>query len=252
MLRSTAYSTKNADRSRSMGQIQQRIEPLAAGDKLTWEEFERAWEAMPELKRAELIGGTIYMPSPLAIPHSSNEIRVSVWLSLYGDATPGCQALAQATTRMFTDAPQPDCQLRILEECGGKSGVEGDYVRGAVELVAEICHSSAAYDLHQKKDLYRKVGVEEYVAVLVREKKVLWHRWQKGGYGFLSPDKYGIFHSVVFPGLWLNPKSLFADDLSELKRVLELGIKTPEHAAFVEKLAKRKKAHNLTQRRRNS
>jgi len=35
------------------------IEPLVAGDRLTREEFLRRWEAIPELKKAELIGGGV-------------------------------------------------------------------------------------------------------------------------------------------------------------------------------------------------
>jgi len=34
------------------------------------------------------------------------------------------------TWRMLGDAPQPDADLRIIEECGGKSHLEGKYVAG--------------------------------------------------------------------------------------------------------------------------
>ena len=47
------------------------IEPLSPGDQLTRaEEFLRPiWEAHPEIKRAELLGGIVYMPSPLSVQH---------------------------------------------------------------------------------------------------------------------------------------------------------------------------------------
>ena len=53
-----------------------RIPPLRNGDHLTREEFERRYSAMPELKRAELIEGVVYMPSPVRIdehgsPHAA-------------------------------------------------------------------------------------------------------------------------------------------------------------------------------------
>jgi hypothetical protein len=51
---------------------------------------------------------------------------------------------------MQEDSPQPDVYLRILPERGGQSGDRGLYAQGAPELVAEICLSSTAYDLHQK------------------------------------------------------------------------------------------------------
>ncbi len=38
---------------------------LENGDQLTRPEFERRYEAMPHLKKAELIEGVVYMPSPV-------------------------------------------------------------------------------------------------------------------------------------------------------------------------------------------
>ena len=38
------------------------LPPLREGDRLTREEFLRRWEAMPDLKWAELIDGIVYMP----------------------------------------------------------------------------------------------------------------------------------------------------------------------------------------------
>ena len=38
---------------------------LEPGDRLTRAEFERRYEAMPELRKAELIEGVVYMPSPV-------------------------------------------------------------------------------------------------------------------------------------------------------------------------------------------
>ena len=41
------------------------IPPLENGDRLTVAEFERRYEAMPHLKKAELIEGVVYVPSPV-------------------------------------------------------------------------------------------------------------------------------------------------------------------------------------------
>ncbi|MDY7015976.1 MAG: Uma2 family endonuclease, partial [Cyanobacteriota bacterium] len=41
------------------------ILPLENGDRLTRSEFERRYQAMPHLKKAELIEGMVYMSSPL-------------------------------------------------------------------------------------------------------------------------------------------------------------------------------------------
>ena len=41
------------------------IQPLENGDRLTRAEFERRYEAMPSLKKAELIEGEVYVASPV-------------------------------------------------------------------------------------------------------------------------------------------------------------------------------------------
>ncbi|MFO0926368.1 MAG: hypothetical protein U0736_04925 [Gemmataceae bacterium] len=40
------------------------VPPLLAGDHLSRAEFLRRWDALPDLKRAELIGGVVYMRRP--------------------------------------------------------------------------------------------------------------------------------------------------------------------------------------------
>jgi hypothetical protein len=41
------------------------LPPLEAGDRLTRVEFERRYEAMPHVKKAELLEGVVHMPSPV-------------------------------------------------------------------------------------------------------------------------------------------------------------------------------------------
>src|SRR5712671_4503372 len=135
--------------------MNQIIRPLAPGDKLLRDEFLRRWESMPTLKRAELIGGIVYMPSPLSLGHGDKDLDVSTWLGVYAAATPGCKGGTNTTWLMLDDSPQPDVHLRILPEYGGKSRVVGRYPQGAPELAIEICQSSASYDLTHKKNLYQ-------------------------------------------------------------------------------------------------
>jgi len=40
---------------------------------------------------------------------------------------------------------------------------QDDYIEGAPELIVEIAASSAAYDLHDKQEAYRRNGVQEYL-----------------------------------------------------------------------------------------
>jgi hypothetical protein len=46
-----------------------------------------------------------------------------------------------------------------------------------------------------------------------------------------------LYRSTVFPGLWLDPQALLKDDIDIVVKALERGLATPEHAAFVQRLA---------------
>jgi len=215
--------------------------PLRPGQRLTAQEFLRRWEAMPEVKFAELIDGVVYMPSPVGTDHGRSEIRIATWAGTYVASTPGCDCGSQATWLMLADAPQPDAYLWIRPEYGGQSTIEGKYHAGAPELAAEICLTSGAYDLGVKKALYQEAGVREYVAVLVEEEEIRWHRLVKGIYELCQPTSKGVFRSKIFPGLWLDGPALWKYDMAGVLRTLERGLRSAEHAAFVKKLAARKK-----------
>jgi Uma2 family endonuclease len=218
-----------------------RVAPqLCPGDNLSREEFLRIWNTLPDVKYAELIGGVVYMPSPLSRRHGERNAVVVHWLHHYALHTPGCSAGCDMTWLMEDDAPQPDVALRVLPEYGGQSRNEGNYVAGAPELLAEVCVSSRAYDLHQKLDLYRAAGVREYVAVLVEEAEVRWHRLVAGAYQRAQPDAQGVFRSEQFPGLWLNAPALLQGTDRDVLDALEAGLHSPEHAAFVALLQQRR------------
>jgi Uma2 family endonuclease len=218
-----------------------RVPPLAAGDHLTRDDFLRRWEAQPEVKRAELIGGRVYMPSPASSDHGQMDRWISGWLAVYQAATPGVGGANNATSLMLDDAPQPDLSLLILPEYGGRSGTEGSYFSGALEFVAEVSASSASYDLHDKLDLYQAAGVQEYLVVLLFEQEVRWHELVDGRYQVFSSDANGLWRSRVFPGLWLDGKALLAGNLRQVLDRLQDGLRSAEHERFVADLAARRR-----------
>jgi hypothetical protein len=220
---------------------QREAPPLMAGDKLSREEFLRRWEAHPEIKKAELIGGLVYMPSPLSVPHGSMDSDVGTWLGVYRAATPGTAGGHNTTSFLLEDTPQPDVYLRVLPECGGKSWVEGLYLSGVPELLTEISLSSVSYDLHVKYDLYHAAGVPEYLAVLLYEKEIRWHVWAKKKYRLLQPDSDGVWRSRVFRGLWLNGAALLEGDLAQVLATLQQGLASSEHRKFVAELSRRRR-----------
>jgi Uma2 family endonuclease len=216
---------------------------LQTGDNLSRAEFIALWEQLPHIKRAELIGGIVYMPSPLSTDHGRTDTRVTTWLGVYMAATPGCDAGSNTTSFIGEDSPQPDNYLCILPECGGKSWSE-KYLHGSPELLAEISYSSASIGLHQKFDRYQEAGVQEYVVVLLKKKEIRWHRIDNGKYEQIAADADGLLRSRVFPGLWLDGAALLDYDMAKVLARLQEGIASPEHQRFVTELASRKQRAN--------
>src|SRR5207244_12988321 len=77
---------------------------LEPGDRLSRDEFERRYERMPHLKKAELIEGIVYMPSPVrARKHSIPQSRVGTWLGVYASETPGTECRDDSTVVLDRD-----------------------------------------------------------------------------------------------------------------------------------------------------
>jgi Uma2 family endonuclease len=210
---------------------------LTAGDRLTRAEFERRYLAHPEIKQAELIEGVVYMPSPTRFHrHSRPHRHIATWLGVYEVATPGTAGGDNATVRLdYENEVQPDALLRV--ESGGRSQLTADdYLTGSPELVVEIAASSAGYDLHDKRRVYQRSGVQEYLALQVYEGATTWWALRDGVYEPLAADAAGILRSEVFPGLWFDPAAFWAGDLATVLATLQQGLASPEHAAFVTQL----------------
>lgn len=218
------------------------VPPLCAGDRLTRREFLEIWEQHPEIKHAELIGGVVYMPSPLSRMHGVTDTQVSGMLWYYASHTPGTEAGSNTTTLMEgDDTSQPDNFLRILPAYGGQSVNEGKYIGGGPEFLAETSVSSASIDMNQKLELYERMRVQEYLAILMYEQEIRWHRWTPRGFKLVPSGPGMIWKSKIFPGLWLDGKALLANDAARVLATLEKGLSSRVHAAFVKKLARKKK-----------
>jgi Uma2 family endonuclease len=193
---------------------------------------------MPHVKKAELIEGVVYMPSPVtAEGHGEPHFDLNGWLFNYRVHTPGVKGGDNSSLRLDLDnEPQPDGYLRILPECGGKSKIVDRFLEGSPELIAEIAASSVSYDLHDKLHAYRRNGVQEYVVWRVWDEAVDWFVLRQGRYDPLTPRDDGVFCSEVFPGLWLDPGAVVRNDFARVLEVLQLGLESAEHASFVNTL----------------
>lgn len=177
------------------------------------------------------------MPSPVSVEHGGTDGDLGTWLGVYHAFTLGTKSERNTTSFLLEDTPQPDLNLRLLPEYGGGSWVEGKYLRGTPELLAEVCASSASYDLHQKYDLYQSARVPEYVAAVIFERQIRWHVLVDGRHELLPPDADGLWRSRVFPGLWLDGDALLSGNLRQVLDRLQDGLKSPEHATFLDQLA---------------
>ncbi len=216
------------------------IPPLENGDHLTRDEFERRYQAMPGVKKAELLEGIVYMPSPVHFRgHSRPHQDINAWIAVYRAATPGLLSGTDGSVRLDVDnEPQPDVFLFLPKSAGGRAEVDADdYVAGAPELVVEVAASTTSRDLHVKRHVYRRNGVREYLVWRVREQAVDWLVLRGGEFVPMDPGPDGIHRSEVFPGLWLDTAALLQGDLAGVLRVLHQGLASPEHADFAARLA---------------
>ncbi|MEO1146812.1 MAG: Uma2 family endonuclease [Cyanobacteria bacterium J06638_22] len=215
--------------------------PLQSGDRLTRPEFERRYAAAPHIKKAELIEGTVYVASPLGHEqHGKPHSRIITWLGVYQAMTPGVDLSDAPTVRLDLDnEPQPDAVLFIEANAGGQTRISQDgYIEGSPELIVEIAASSAAIDTGSKKQVYRRNGVLEYVVWQSHDNQLDWFWLTNGEYQRLSPDSDGIIRSRVFPGLWLAVEALLSNQMVRVLEVLQEGLQSAEHGAFVERLGK--------------
>ncbi len=201
---------------------------LENGDRLSRAEFERRYRAMADLKKAELVEGVVYMPSPVRLHrHSRPHLHLASWLGTYEAENPGVICGDNGTVRLDLDnEPQPDLLLLVDPAKGGQARIsEDDYVEGAPELVVEIASSSASYDLNVKRNAYRRNGVREYVVYRVLDREIDWFVLHEGEYERLSPDDDGCYESRTFPGLRLDPEALIRGDLATVLATLRQGLR---------------------------
>jgi len=217
------------------------VPPLEDGDRLSRAEFERRYDAMPGVKKAELIEGVVRMPSPVRWEqHAEPHADLMGWLVTYRALTPGVSVGDNGTVRLDLDnEPQPDAAAIVRPDHGGGVRLSPDgYVEGAPDLVCEVAASTASFDLHAKLRVYRRNGVREYLVWRVRDAAVDWFALQGGEFAPLAPDAGdGLLRSAALPGLWLDPVALVERRIARVLDVARLGCASPEHAAFVRRLA---------------
>lgn len=125
----------------------------------TWNDY-RTW---PETERWEIIGGEAFAMSPApSTAHQAVTLRIVARLERALAGGPCRPFVAPTDVRLTdTDVVQPD----ILVVCDpGK--IRPECIDGAPDVVVEVLSpNTAARDLREKKALYARCGVREYVIV---------------------------------------------------------------------------------------
>jgi Uma2 family endonuclease len=207
-------------------------------------EFHRRYEQYPPKVKFELIGGIVYRAGPVITEHGRLHAELGGTLGLYKAGTPGTEGLNNVTTILGEQSePQPDLTLRILPSHGGRSWDAGPYIGGPAELLVEVAVSSRHIDLGAKRVDYEQAGVLEYLVAVVEDQEAHW-------FDFRTKDmiraRKGIYKSRVFPGLWLDAAALFASDTARLIAVVQEGLASKPHAAFVRRLEAARRRNEAT------
>ena len=213
------------------------VPPLCNGDRLTAQEFERRYTAMPGVQKAQLIEGIVYMPSPVSALHSEPHGNLICLLGHYRKRTPGVRMFVDGTVRLDSDNNvQPDVTLMLPGKSSEARLNEKHYIIGSPELVCEVSVSSASIDMNEKLNAYRRNGIREYLAWRVEDEALDLFKLRDGRYEATAVEE-GLLRSEVFPGLWVDIEATLADDLDKAYAAVDAGCATDEHAAFVKRLA---------------
>jgi Uma2 family endonuclease len=213
------------------------VPPLLNGDRLNRLEFERRYQATPNLLKAELIEGVVTIPSSLRLQHDTQlQADLLTWLNVYRSATLGVRVDANVRLRLdFFNELQPCAVLRKLPTVGGhcRPSDEG-FLEGPPELILEIMTPSD--DFREKLKTYRRHGIKECIVWQIEETRLDWLRLDQGYYVFLQPDGNNMVHSQEFPGLCLPVAEMLAGNLAQVLFAVHKSLRSLPHQAFVKQL----------------
>jgi Uma2 family endonuclease len=190
--------------------------PLESGDRRTRAEFHRRYCARPDIYKAELVDGVVYVATRVRADHGAATAALCAWAGTYAAYEPDVHVAVRVTTLLGTNSEvQPDVAVfRDVAADGRARATPEDYLEGPPELIAEVAMSSASYDLHDKLEVYRRAGVPEYIVWRILDERIDWFRLRNGRYVRAEPDGRGVIESASFPGLRLAVAKMLAGDLA--------------------------------------
>lgn len=181
------------------------------GNGFTYEDYLR-WQ---DEERWEIIGGEAYLMTPApSIRHQKISLRISALFAQFFKGR-GCSAFAAPTDVVFDEqnVVQPD----LLVVCD-QSKITENNIKGPPDLIVEILSPSTALkDKREKKSLYERFGVREYLIVYPAEDLV--ERLVLGDDGrYAAPEVFGweeVLPLAAFPDLRLDLWEVFDRQLPQ-------------------------------------
>lgn len=184
--------------------------PLAkeAGKKFTYEDY-KTW---PDGERWEIIGGEAYDMTPApTVKHQTVIVKLLARLDRFFEGKP-CKPFVAPTDVVFDEfnVVQPD----VLVVCDKNKITEAN-IQGAPDLVVEVLSPATSLkDRREKKALYERFGVREYLVVHPGDETVDRYRLVDGR--FESPDLFNWDETLplhAFPELTINLWEIFEKEL---------------------------------------
>ncbi|MBI2761360.1 MAG: Uma2 family endonuclease [Chloroflexi bacterium] len=189
---------------------------LESGDRLTQTDFHRRYEARPDIHKAELIAGVVYIGGRVPAAHGTAHAHLGGWFGVYAAGHRDVEVSIRPSLIISDDSEvQPD--VVMFRTIGARTRMRhtpDGYLEGTPDLIAEIAMSDAAYDFYDKKEVYRAAGVPEYIVWDSYNNRLRWFRLRIGAFEVVTPSSGGFVESAIFPGLRLNVPALLADDMA--------------------------------------
>ncbi len=207
---------------------------ILPGDHLTFDELEARFDQLRDQPHLDLIDGKVYMTPRRYLQHDGPLTKLSYLLSHYVRFTPGVESCVEATLFMEQEnGPSPDICLWLEPDVGGQTCInDRGYLTGAPELIIEIAASSASYDLYEKKDLYERLGVREYLVWRTEERAIDVFEMRGNSFQRVDLRPEDQWKSRVFAGLVIDLPAIVKLDYETAYRTLESSIALPEHQEF--------------------
>jgi hypothetical protein len=194
---------------------------LESGDHLSQGEFHRRYLARPDIKKAELVEGIVWVGGRVrAREHAEPNAAIACWLGFYAAHVSDVRVGLHATVILDNrNEVQPDV-LAWLPRLGVPRINSEGYLEGAPQLIVEVAASSASYDLHSKKEAYRRNGVREYVVWRVLDEAIDWFHLREGEYVRVESDASGFIESANFVGLRLHVDHMLVGNMEAVLAAL--------------------------------